>query len=123
MQGIQGKKLRQWGDGTPRYGSTLNDGLVAAHEKCDEWETYGDQDTKNGKSKERKVNNKNMSAKESEEIVEGVCWLGHDAKYGDEDCTRGNEESANKHIVRKDVSKQQTGEKCIPQEGDGAKRC
>ena len=64
-----------------------------------------------------------MSAKESEEIVEGVCRFGHNAKYGDEDCTRGNEESTDEHVVRKHVSKQQTGEKCVPQEGDGAKRC
>ena len=56
----------------------------------EEWETYNDQNTKNCKPKKREVNNKDMSAKESEEIVEGVRRFRYNAKYGNEDRTRGN---------------------------------
>lgn len=94
-----------------------------AGEVSDGWETYNDQNTKNSKPKKSKVDNKDMPAKESKQIIEGMRWFGYDAKYGDEDGTRGNEEGTDKHVVRKYVAQQQTGEKCIPQEGDRSKGC
>jgi hypothetical protein len=80
-QEIQGVKSHQWVDGTLQGGSTSKRGLVSTPiKKGDERETYDDQNTKNGKSKKGKVNNKDVSAKESEKIVEGVRRFRHDAK-------------------------------------------
>ena len=73
-------------------------------EESEEWETYDDQNTKNSKPKKREVHYEDMSAKESKEIVEGVRRFRYDAKYGDKDRTRGNEEGTNKHVVRKFVA-------------------
>ena len=58
----------------------IEGGLVAEVEGSDGWETYDDQYTKNSKPKKRKVDNKDMSAKELEEIVEGVRRFRYNAK-------------------------------------------
>lgn len=70
----------------------------------EEWETYDDQYTKNSEPKKREVNNKDMSAKKSEEIVKGVRRFRYNAKYGNEDRACGNEEGTDKHVVRKYVA-------------------
>ena len=51
-----------------------------------------------------------------------MCWFGYDPEYSDEDSSAGDEEGANEHPWREDVTEEESSKERIPKEGDCAKR-